>query len=146
MIHNAIGVHFETEHTTHPVVILDANADGDVSLDIITPEALDSAASPPIDPDLIKYSTGKKMKTTKAIKRKRDEENPEDNLATMKARYKIEDERHLLREEREIAKENRARERHEALQQSETRAQEQHEASQRNEDRFMSILEQLISK
>ena len=117
-----------------------------MSLDIITPETLDLAASSPIDPDLVKYSTGKKMKTIKTAKRKRDEENPEGSLATMKARYKIEDERHLHREEQEIAKESRARERHEALQRSEAQAQERHEASQRNEDRFMSILEQLVSK
>ena len=65
-----------------------------MSLDIITPETLDLAASSPIDPDLVKYSTGKKMKTIKTAKRKRDEENPESSLATMKARYKIEDERH----------------------------------------------------
>ena len=123
---------------------MDAKADGDfdLNIDVVgTPATSRSTAASPgplspsvLDPELSKHFSRKKTKSTKAQKRKRDEEDPEGTLATIKRRHEVEDERHLVREARETAREIRAI-------QSDLQAQEAHEANQHNNDRFINVLE-----
>jgi hypothetical protein len=125
------------QHILQSFLMQNSNGDGDLVLDFASTSGGTSgysnsaAAAPFIDPSLESFHpeltlhfNGRKTKSTQSSKRKRDEEDPEGTLATLKQRYEVDNERHLVREAREMAQDERAIEKQEVLRRTEIRAQE----------------------